>query len=86
MERWIVELDEGQLGRLSLEPEQLGTHMTNTDGQHFLVFRDGFVALKVAHRLGAKRRLAHPSEHSNPISRHTPAHFNDSKVQVADLA
>ena len=86
MEKWVIQLDEIQLGRLSLEPEQLGTYLTNTNGEHFLVFRDGFVALKVANRLGAKRRLARSLASSDKQSEQALAQLANGDMLVAEFA
>ena len=58
MERWVVQLTEAQLAKLTTEERHLGTYLSNEKGEHFLVFRDGFVALKIAKTTGAKRSLA----------------------------
>ena len=55
MERWVVKLDKRQLAKLSPEQKELGTYLVNEQDEHFLVFRDSFVALKVASSLGASR-------------------------------
>lgn len=55
MERWLIEVGDLELSRLSQEQLELGTLVRGEDGKAYLVFRDGFVALKVAHGLGLRR-------------------------------
>ncbi|MCA9836069.1 MAG: hypothetical protein KC422_04120 [Trueperaceae bacterium] len=81
MQKWMIQLSHEQLQSLSDESRHLGDLLTSSDGKHFLVFRDSFVALKVASSLGLERSLAKaiPSEHaSEPL-----AHFNDGQALVA---
>ena len=53
MEKWVVSINETQLASLSEEQRNLGTVLQGPGGAHLLVFRDGFVALKMASQLGA---------------------------------
>lgn len=55
MERWLIEVGDLELGRLSQEQLELGTLVRGEAGKAYLVFRDSFVALKVAHGLGLRR-------------------------------
>ena len=57
MEKWVVQISEAQLGQLSEEQRNLGTLQQGENGEYFLVFRDSFVALKIASCLGVDRRL-----------------------------
>ncbi len=69
MQKWMIQLSPEKLTALDDESRQLGELLTSNQGQHVLVFRDRFVALKVANRLGLEHGLARaiPSEYaSNP--------------------
>lgn len=55
MEKWVVNVNEEQLALLNEEQRNLGTLLQGEDGQKLLVFRDGFVALKIAAQLGTTR-------------------------------
>lgn len=58
MKRWMVQLTSRQLKTLKPEQLELGTLVSSSSGSHYLLFRDDFVALKVARGLGAKRSRA----------------------------
>lgn len=55
MEKWIVDITEAQLASLSAEQRDLATIVKSPEGKTLLIFRDGFVALKIAAQLGTKR-------------------------------
>lgn len=57
MEKWVVNVNEEQLAKLDDEQRNLGTIMQAEDGTTSLIFRDGFVALKIAAQLGTTRTL-----------------------------
>lgn len=59
MQQWIVPVTPEQLARLSAEERSLGTLLTNSSGEQTLLFRDNFVALKVARSVGG-RPQPHP--------------------------
>lgn len=84
MERWLIELSDAQLERLPSEQLELGTLVTGASGRRYLVFRDGFVALKVAGKLGAKRSpgrmMAAEACQTTPL-----AHLDDGTVLVAEV-
>ena len=82
MERWLIELSEAQLEQLPSEQLELGTLVSGASGRRYLVFRDGFVALKVASKLGAKRSPGRMM--TAEACRTTPlAHLDDGTVLVA---
>ncbi|MGL4608104.1 MAG: hypothetical protein ACRCYY_00235 [Trueperaceae bacterium] len=56
MDRWLVKVTEGQRDALKTDLRDLGTPITTSQGEQYLLFRDSFVALKVAAQLGAKRQ------------------------------
>lgn len=66
MEKWVVSIDEAQLASLSEEQRNLGTVLQGDAGEHFLVFRDGFVALKMASQLGATCKPEGSADSSAP--------------------
>ncbi len=71
MEKWVVSINETQLASLSEEQRNLGTVLQGPEGEHFLVFRDGFVALKMAAQLGATckpERAVGSSAHRHPAN------------------
>lgn len=55
MDKWFVKVTDTQLARLREDLRDLGTLFTTEKGEHYLVFRDSFVALKVASYLGLQR-------------------------------
>lgn len=84
MEKWVVRVSEAQLDRLDSEQRRLGTLLRNDEGETYLVFRDGFVALKIASQLGA-RRLAGRSVAPQQAQAHTPlAQFANGDVLVGN--
>ena len=53
--RYVVELaSETQLGRVPLEQLELATRVTDESGVYLLVYRDNFVAYKVAALAGGR--------------------------------
>jgi hypothetical protein len=56
MDKWFVKVETQELAKLKGDMRDLGTLLTTQQGERYLVFRDGFVALKVASYLGLKRR------------------------------
>lgn len=56
MDKWFVKVTDAQLAGLRADLRDLGTLLTTDKGERYLVFRDSFVALKVASYLGLKRQ------------------------------
>jgi hypothetical protein len=56
VDKWFVKITDTQLAGLRDDLRELGTHLTTDKGEHYLVFRDSFVALKVASYLGLQRQ------------------------------
>ena len=83
MERWIVHLDATQLESLNHEQRDLGT-LISTNGKHYLVFRDSFVALKVANRVGAKRSPGRALPQTSTLYSTPLAQFDDGNYLFAD--
>lgn len=84
MDRWLVKVNTHQLAKLQGDMRDLGTLLTNQQGESYLVFRDGFVALKVASYLGLKRQPgrtlpATSSSKFNPLMR-----FDNGDILVAE--
>lgn len=55
MDKWFVKVTDAQLAGLRDDLRELGTLLATDTGEHYLVFRDSFVALKVASYLGLQR-------------------------------
>lgn len=62
MERWAILLDDATHSRLSDEQLQLGRLEKSASDESLLVFRDRFVALKIASSVGAQRPIALPPD------------------------
>jgi hypothetical protein len=58
MMRWAVQLDEHVKTRLPIDTLELGDLHRREDGSEVLIFRDRFVALKVAAKVGGSRPVA----------------------------
>jgi hypothetical protein len=56
VDKWLVKVTDAQLAGLRADLRDLGTLVTTEQGDHYLVFRDSFVALKVASYLGLKHQ------------------------------
>ena len=84
MEKWVIEVSEAQLERLNTEQRDLGTLLRGKKGKHFLVFRDGFVALKVATQLGVKRSPGRSLPAANAAPHAPLAHFDNGDVLVSE--
>lgn len=84
MERWIVHLDATQLESLNHEQRDLGTLVSTQSGEHYLVFRDSFVALKVANRVGAKRSQGRALPKTSTLHSAPLAQFDDGNYLFAD--
>ena len=85
MEKWVIEVSERQLEYLNAEQRDLGTLLRGKKGQHFLVFRDSFVALKVAAQLGTKRSPGRSLPASSAAPHIPLAHFDNGDVLVAGV-
>lgn len=81
MDRWFVKVESPELARLQGEMRDLGTLLTTQEGERYLVFRDGFVALKVASYLGSKRR---PGQLVSSTPQQPLVRFEDGEVLVAE--
>lgn len=58
MTRWAIPLDRHRKQRLPHDAFELGDLITDDDGGELLLFRDRFVALKVASRVGDTTPIA----------------------------
>jgi hypothetical protein len=56
VDKWLVKVTDTQLAGLRADLRELGSLVKTEQGESYLVFRDGFVALKVASYLGLKRQ------------------------------
>ncbi len=83
MDKWFVKVETQELARLKGDLRDLGSLLTTQHGERYLVFHDGFVALKVASYLGLKRKPGHmvsgTSTHQQPLVR-----FDDGEFLVAE--
>lgn len=82
MQKWVIQLTDQQLNTLNDEARYLGELHSNPKGEHYLVFRDSFVALKVAKSLGTSRTAAR----TMPASEYTLeplAELSNGQVLVA---
>ncbi len=82
-QKWMIRLNDEQLKALSTDALAMGDLLTSPDGDHYLLFRDSFVALKVATSVGAERstaRVLPPNEAVNPL-----AFFNDGSALVSEF-
>jgi hypothetical protein len=80
--QWFVKVETQELAKLQGDMRDLGSLLTTQQGERYLVFRDGFVALKVASYLGLKRkagRMVSDTSHQKPLVR-----FEDGDVVVAE--
>lgn len=57
MTRWAIRLDHNRKQLLPHDALELGDLVTGEDGDEFLMFRDRFVALRVASRVGGAERI-----------------------------
>lgn len=85
MEKWVIEVSEAQLERLNMEQRDLGTLLKGREDKHFLVFRDSFVALKVATQLGVKRSPGRSLPASSAAPYAPLAHFDNGDVLVKEM-
>jgi hypothetical protein len=84
LERWVVYIDDRQLAQLNHEQRELGTLLSNDRGEHFLVFRDAFVALKIASSIGAKRSPGRSLPASTKLPKQPLARFANGDVLVGE--
>jgi hypothetical protein len=56
VDKWFVKVTESHLAALRADMRELGTLLSTDKGECYLVFRDSFVALKVASYLGLKHQ------------------------------
>jgi hypothetical protein len=56
VDKWLVKVTDAQLATLKADLRELGSLVTTDKGERYLVFRDSFVALKVASYLGLQRQ------------------------------
>jgi hypothetical protein len=59
VDKWLVKVTDQQLLGLRADLRDLGTLVKTREGEQYLVFRDRFVALKVASHLGLQRQPSH---------------------------
>lgn len=62
MQKWIIHLSLQEFKKLDQDFQQLGELLITQEGKHLLVFRDRFVALKVASSLGLEPQLGKPED------------------------
>ncbi len=88
MDKWFVKVTDTQLGGLRDDLRDLGTHLMTDQGEHYLVFRDSFVALKVASYLGLQRHSGRTmsAQKSSSSSYRPLMTLENGDVLVADLA
>jgi hypothetical protein len=70
VDKWFVKVTGAQLEGLRNDMRDLGTLLTNEQGENYLVFRDSFVALKVASSMGLQAHAVRvvPGQKSyNPV-------------------
>jgi hypothetical protein len=83
MQKWVIQITEQQRVTLSTETLQLGDLIRNDKGETYLIFRDSFVALKVATLLGVKRSRAQTLPAGQVLNLEPFAHLSDGQVLVA---
>lgn len=86
MEKWVISINEAQLASLSEEQRNLGTVLQGPGGEHFLVFRDGFVALKMASQLGATCKMGRSMPASSAAAYTPLANLGDGEVLVSEAS
>jgi hypothetical protein len=80
MNKWFVKVETQELAKLQGDMRDLGTLLTTQQGDRYLVFHDGFVALKVASYLGLKRKPGQFIRHQHqPLVR-----FDDGEFFLAE--
>jgi len=82
MQKWVIQLTDEQLNDLNEEARYLGDLHSNAKGEHVLVFRDSFVALKVANSLGIERSAA-LTINANDATLEPLAELSNGQVLVA---
>ncbi len=90
MDKWLVKVTETQLAGLPADLRELGTLLRTDKGERYLVFRDSFVALKVASYLGLKRQagrtVSAKARSSQGSNYHPLVTLENGDVLVADAA
>jgi hypothetical protein len=84
MDRWLVKVNINELARLQGDMRDLGTLLTTQQGENYLVFRDGFVALKVASYLGLKRQPGRTVPATSSGQHQPLMRFDNGDVLVAE--
>jgi hypothetical protein len=86
VDKWLVKVTDTQLAGLRADLRELGTVLTTNQGEHYLVFRDSFVALKVASYLGLQRQHGRTvsAQKSQSSMYHPLVTFDNGDVLVAD--
>jgi hypothetical protein len=80
MNKWFVKVETQELAKLQGDMRDLGSLLTTQQGDRYLVFHDGFVALKVASYLGLKRKPGQFISHQHqPLVR-----FDDGEFFLAE--
>jgi hypothetical protein len=91
VDKWFVKVTDTQLATLRDDLRELGTLRASEEGEHYLVFRDSFVALKVASYLGLQRQHGrsvsgrYVLEHSQVDKYHPLLTLENGDVLVADF-
>jgi hypothetical protein len=67
VDKWLVKVTETQLAGLRADMRDLGTLVATEQGDQYLVFRDSFVALKVASYLGLKHQAGRTVSAQKPL-------------------
>jgi hypothetical protein len=85
VDKWLVKVTDAQLSGLRADLRELGTLLTTDQGEHYLVFRDSFVALKVASYLGLKRQPGRMVAAAKSGMYQPLMTFDNGDVLVADV-
>lgn len=86
MDKWLVKVTDTQLAGLRADLRELGTVVTTDQGERYLIFRDSFVALKVASYLGLQRQAGRTmsAKASKSSNYHPLVTFDNGDVLVAE--
>jgi hypothetical protein len=84
VDKWLVKVTDSQLAGLRTDLRDLGTLLTTDQGEQYLVFRDSFVALKVASYLGLQRQPGRTVAAGKSGSYHPLMTFDNGDILVAD--
>jgi hypothetical protein len=86
VDKWLVKVTDAQLASLRTDLRELGTLVSTSKGERYLVFHDSFVALKVASYLGLQRQAGRtvPAKASQSSGYHPLVTFDNGDVLVAE--